>query len=322
VRRGGARALLHFLMLGAALYAAERVLAGPAPPDRVQVSAPRREALVAQWVRRTGRAPSPAELAAEIGRFVDEEIWVREALALGLHHTDPVVRARLARNLHFLRGREPGETGAVHREALALGMAHSDPVVRRRLAERMRRSAEATAAAPGEEALRAHYAQHRERFRSPPRVRLRHVFLDPARRGAALAADAAALHERLAAGSVAPGDVIGLGDPFLLGHDLPGQTRGRLAARFGDGFAAAAFDLAPGTWSAPVRSSYGLHLIRVEERVAGAAMSYAAARPALHAEVLADRRRAALGAVREQVQRRYAVEVAATPPPAGTPISR
>ncbi len=74
MRRGGARALLHFLLLGAALYAAERVLAEPAPPERVHVSALRRAALAAQWVRRTGRAPLPAELAAEIARFVDEEI--------------------------------------------------------------------------------------------------------------------------------------------------------------------------------------------------------------------------------------------------------
>ena len=74
MRRGGARALLHFLLLGAALYAAECVLAGPAPPEPVRVSASRREALAARWAGRTGRAPSPAELAAEIDRFVDEEI--------------------------------------------------------------------------------------------------------------------------------------------------------------------------------------------------------------------------------------------------------
>ncbi|MGB5326572.1 MAG: hypothetical protein WBN40_14290, partial [Pseudomonadales bacterium] len=48
------------------------------------------------------RAPTPAELAALVDRYIREEIYVREGLALGLDQDDPVIRLRIFSKVEFL----------------------------------------------------------------------------------------------------------------------------------------------------------------------------------------------------------------------------
>ena len=87
--------LLHFLLIGALVYAQ---LAGR-PPDpgerRIVVS----EALVERLAERFGdsfrRAPSRDELDGLIRSYVQDEVYYREALRLGLDRDDEVVRMRL-----------------------------------------------------------------------------------------------------------------------------------------------------------------------------------------------------------------------------------
>ena len=99
--------LVHFVVLGGVLFAADRLREhdAPAPPPAPSLVAPApttgpivvdvaRETAVAQ--RRLGRAPTPVEVEAEIQRFVDEEILFREALARGLERDDPMIHERIA----------------------------------------------------------------------------------------------------------------------------------------------------------------------------------------------------------------------------------
>ena len=185
-----------------------------------------------------GRAPEGAELDALIEARVADELLYREALARGLDREDRSVRRRLARNLAFLRA-APGEPDvpaegereeALYREALALGMDRTDTVVRRKLAQRARREIEGAARAePSEAELRAWLAAHPERALGPPRVRFRHLFFDPARRGAERAeADARAVVQRRAAPRAARrrGPV-----PRRGGAAAPGRAGDRAAPR-------------------------------------------------------------------------------------------
>jgi hypothetical protein len=102
-----------------------------------------------------------------------------------------------------------------------------------------------------------------------PRVRLTHVFLSRDLRGARLEADADALQKHLIVDSVSPHEAraLGLGDPLLVPFSLPPSSERQLAARLGPGFARSAMTLEPGRWSAPLPSSYGLHLVWIEERI-------------------------------------------------------
>jgi hypothetical protein len=256
---------LHFAVLGALLFAAERGLA-PA-------------------------APAAARVAASLS---DEQLLEREARRLGLDRDDAGIRRRLVRNLRFLGEQKAGGEQADYEEALALGLGASDLVVRRRLVQRLELQALAWARAsePSEAELAALLAREPEQFVLPARVRLAQVFLSRERHGSALAAADRALGRRLV--GLSPEHASGLGDPFLLGAQLPPRTPGELAASLGEGFARAVEGLEPGRWSGPIESSYGLHRVFVLERIPGRPARLDEVRSALREAVFAERAHAVL----------------------------
>ncbi len=96
--------LLHFLLIGFALFlyynqASENV---EAPPKRIHVDRGQVQQLAANFERTWSRQPRPAELDAMIENFVREEVFYREALALGLDQDDPLVKRRMRMKLEFI----------------------------------------------------------------------------------------------------------------------------------------------------------------------------------------------------------------------------
>jgi parvulin-like peptidyl-prolyl isomerase len=265
IRRWSSAPPVHFVALGALVFA------------------------VGSW-RGDGAAPARSSLAASS----DQQLLEREARRLGLDRDDGAVRRRLVENLRFLRDGRARDEAADYEAALALGLDASDLVVRRRLVQRLelRALAWARATEPSDTELAARLAREPERFALPARVRISHVFLSRDRHGAALAAADGALAERLT--DLPPERASGLGDPFLLGPDLPSRTRAELAASFGEDFARAVAALAPGRWSGPIASSYGLHRVFVHERTPGRAARLDEVRGALREAVFEERARAVL----------------------------
>ena len=306
---------LHFLALGALLFAASRSLSVSEPRrTAIEIGPGRIEAARAGWVARTGEAPSPSALNALVQLEIDEALLLAEACARGLEESDPVVRARLARGVGFLEaeGERAAPAGDARRveDALALGLARGDLVVRRRLLERMRAELAREGDAPvGEAEIAERFARDAERFASSPRVRLSHVFLARDRRGAALDADAARLRDRILAAGLDTAHAIPLGDSFLSGHSLPPRTETDLARELGSEVARAAFALAPGRWSEPIPSSYGLHLVFVHERSAAAPATLASARARIREELSREHAAAALRRSLDALRARYEVRV-------------
>ncbi|MFZ9038952.1 MAG: peptidyl-prolyl cis-trans isomerase [Gammaproteobacteria bacterium] len=149
--------LLHFLLLGLALFLYYD-LAGEsteAPPKRIHVDRGQVQQLAANFERTWSRPPTPQELDAMVEGHVREEVFYREALALGLDRDDPLVRRRMRMKLEFML------------EDLS-AQDYSDDV------------------------LNDYMQQHADRFRSETQVSLRQVYLNPDRRPD-LDADAAQL---------------------------------------------------------------------------------------------------------------------------------
>jgi len=196
----------------------------------------------------------------------------------------------------------------LNREAAALGLDRGDPIVRRRLAQKMGFLAEADAARePAEADLERFLAAHEDRYRAAPRVSFRHVFLAHEHR-----ADAERLLAELRAGA-RPDE---RGDPFLRGSRFAARTAAEVEAIFGPAFRAALDGAEKGTWAGPLASSYGVHLVLVEERTAGAEAALAEVRARVRQDLLDERREAAQ---REQLRRlraRYkiAIEIEAPRP--------
>jgi hypothetical protein len=147
--------LVHFLLIGIAVFALYRGEPQPQAVDMqrvIEVTPQLVDRLAGQFEAVWRRPPSEDELAGLVEDFVREEVYYREALALGLDRDDTVIRRRLRQKMEFL-----GDAGA-------------------------------GAIAPDESALLAHFEAHPERFRPPARVTFQQVFLGEGDPGLALAA--------------------------------------------------------------------------------------------------------------------------------------
>ena len=89
--------LVHFLVAGLVLFALLGWRGEPVDPASrvIDVGQAEQAQIALQFERTMGRAPTDAELDAQIERFVRDEVLYREALRLGLDQGDAVVRRRL-----------------------------------------------------------------------------------------------------------------------------------------------------------------------------------------------------------------------------------
>jgi hypothetical protein len=201
------------------------------------------------------------------------------------------------------------------REAMALGLDKDDTVIRRRLRQKMEFVSDDIAAQtePTDADLIAYLQAHPDAFRVEQRFTFRQVYLNPEKHGAHLARDTAQLLTQLnRAGGKA--DVSALGDSFLLEHTFTAAPASEVAKQFGEHFAAQLGELAPGQWQGPVESGYGVHLVLVSERTEGHLPALAEVRDAVRREWANARQMEANEKLYEAMLRRYAVIIASPEP--------
>jgi hypothetical protein len=218
--------LVHFLIVGAALFAIATMRGGSEAPDRIVVTAEQvAQARVAATALQ-GREPTEEELADLVEPLVRDEIMYREALALGLDENDDEVRRRLIEKMSYL----------------TQDIADPEP--------------------SSEQQLREFYEARRDVFAIPALVSFDQVFFSPGARGESLEADAAAGVAALRSGRP-PAEV---GDRTPLRDSYDDAPREQVAVLFGADLANALFSAAPGEWTGPFRSDFGLHVVRLRSR--------------------------------------------------------
>jgi parvulin-like peptidyl-prolyl cis-trans isomerase-like protein len=263
--------LLHFAVLGAALFGVYRVVA-PRGSDTsaIAISSDQIVSMAEQFRSVWQRPPTREELEQLIAARVRDEVLYREGLALGLERDDPVVRNRVRQKV----------------EALA---------------------EDASTAVPTDAELQAYLDAHRQQFVRPAVLSFEQVYFDPARREATLESDVGRAREALRSGRSAAGD------PTLLPPQMERALPADIQAVFGAEFEAAARSLPAGPWSEPIRSSFGLHLVRVTARTESSAPVLGEARDA----VLREWSRARSVEARERfyasLRERYSIEIAPIP---------
>jgi hypothetical protein len=269
--------LLHFLVLGAALFGAFSMLEkkDAEAPTKVVISASRVATIADGFARTWRRAPTEQELQGLVEDYIRDEIFYREGRAAGLDRDDFVIRRRVRQKMEFLA------------EDLA-------------------------AAEPSDEALAAYLASNPERFRTEDRLTFHHVFLSAARRGNALDHDATQLADALERTSI-PGAMATIGDPFLLGEAFRDMSQSDVARTFGEGFAKQLAVVEPGRWRGPIPSSFGMHFVFVDERAAGNLPPLGTVREAVQREWLNARRIEAEQNLYRTLRDRYQI-VVETPP--------
>lgn len=96
--------LLHFLLIGVGLFLLFSIINGPAvdKPNRIVLSQNQKELLAENFSRTWMRAPSDKEMEGLIDGYLRDEVFYREAIALGLDQGDNLIKRRLRQKLEFI----------------------------------------------------------------------------------------------------------------------------------------------------------------------------------------------------------------------------
>jgi hypothetical protein len=226
--------VFHFFLLGIAVFLLYRATAprswAAAENNLVFISSDFVQALRDRYAERTGRIPGSDEERGLIDGFVQEEVLYREGLKLGLNQGDPVIRRRIVQKMEFLFR----DTGAIRQ--------------------------------PTEEELASYMDANAQSFEIPARTSFTHIFFSREKRGARALVDAEQALGRLRQEQEEVTRAPEWGDPFLMQYDFRRKSKADVSSVFGSAFAERLVSIEAGTWSGPVSSDFGFHLVRVHDR--------------------------------------------------------
>jgi len=96
--------LFHFLILGGLLFGVVSIWGtGSKPQDEIVITQAGQQHLADLFTLTWQRKPSTTELENLVEEHIKEEVYYREALALGLDDNDTIVRRRLRQKLEFMQ---------------------------------------------------------------------------------------------------------------------------------------------------------------------------------------------------------------------------
>ena len=224
--------LVVFLLLGGAMFALFQQVSNDALPDNVEIVVTKGhvQALLVGFEKVWQRSPSAKELDGLIQNYIREEVLYREALAMGLDRDDGIVRRRLRQKMEFI----------------SEDLANLD--------------------APEEQELHAYLAAHQEDYRQPTRFSFRQIYFNTSKHGQAAQADAMTLVATLQAQDA---DVATLGDPLMVKQQFNSETEREIERALGSQFLQSLRKTPTGSWQGPITSGFGLHLVRIDERIDG-----------------------------------------------------
>ncbi len=269
--------LVHFLVLGALLFGLFALVndeASSKSPNQIEITASNVERLRAGWSKQWNRPPTETELKGLIESHLREEVLYREALALGLDQNDTIIRRRLAQKMQFL---------------------FED------LADQFK---------PTDEELKGYFNQNKDKYRLPARFSFTHVYFSVDRRGDSAEHDARRLLAQLQISDAAPLPVSDRGDPFMLQYDFVRNTEKEVAKLFGRRFAEQLLEVQVGSWQGPIESGYGLHLVRIHDKVEPRLPELAEVLNRAQVDLESERRREMNKEIFEKLKARYEIVVA------------
>jgi len=266
--------LIHFFVLGAGIFLLFGLIGGSEEDqtDTIIVKAGQIDRMVEGWKKTRMRAPTVDELKGLIEDRIREEIYYREALAMGLDRDDMIIRRRLRQKMEFL-------------------------------------SHDLTAQVdPTEAELEAYLQENTIMFLIEPWITFRHIYLNLDKRGNDTHNDALRLLARLRSGDNKI-DAATLGDPFPLPRDYESVPESDVRNLFGRDFTAQLLTQELNVWHGPVPSGYGLHLVLIRERTKPRIPELDEVRDAVSREWVETRRRETNEEIFKQLRERYTVVV-------------
>ncbi|MEM7587010.1 MAG: peptidyl-prolyl cis-trans isomerase [Acidobacteriota bacterium] len=259
---------LHMAVLGGLMFGITVQRGGALfDARRIEVPSHRFELSLQGFVSDNFRLPTLDEQQEILDNLIDQEVLYTYALELGMHD-QPAAQRRLAQIAEFVESNphEHPTQAELAEEAMTLGLHHGDMVVRRILIDSATRLIRAVVLVqdPRPELVEAYLASHPERFEQPARSRISQVMANGFK-WPDTGARAGELLAHIRSESLSLEAAVALGDEGFVEPHLEPLTEKALTTKFGSELAASVLQLPVGAWSEPIESRYGHHLIYVHE---------------------------------------------------------
>jgi parvulin-like peptidyl-prolyl isomerase len=240
MKRLFAEPFFQFLILGALLYVLVSFIQKQRDNDSREIimDNDRVNLMIENYATQTGQLPTKQQVDALINDYIKEEINYREAKKMGLDKDDEIIRRRLSQKYEFLHA-DLEETDS-----------------------------------PKEEQLKEFYKNNPSLFSSDARVSFSHIYFSTDNSSDS-AAKQKALKVLLQLKNSNIQHAPEKGDHFPLQYDYTDQSLLDIKQNFGDKpIADSLFHAATNTWTGPVQSGYGWHLLFISKRDSSNLLSY------------------------------------------------
>lgn len=278
--------LLHFLLMGACLFAVFTAINGDIAPEEgstINVTQDKLLAFMQYRARKFDAQDTAQQLQAMSDEqrqqltdaFIREEVLYREAKALALDSNDYVARQRLIQQMRYLT-----------ESFVQVTVDDSDAVVERYLAE------------------------NSDRYRKPAEATFTHVFFSTAKRPAEQAKALAENQlQQLNHESIPFHRATAFGERFLYHRNYVKKEADHIASHFGDTMQQALFALTPSDkqWHGPYQSPYGFHLVLLTQNTPAAMPSLAEVKGRVMQDLYREQQQQAVNKAIEQLISRYQV---------------
>jgi hypothetical protein len=268
--------LLHFLFIGTLLFVVFAVFNKQeiaVDSKKIVVSAGDIERLAANWSKKWNRQPTEAELKGLIDSYVREEVYYREALALGLDQDDTVLRRRLMQKMEFLSN----------------DLADLNN--------------------PDETALNEYFLANSDKYELPARISFTHVYFSRDKHGNEIFDTAGKVLADIRVSDTHTSRAPERGDPFMLQYDFTLETPFEISRLFGQQFTEELFQTATESWQGPIASGYGLHLVRISEKIDARMPELAAVIDKVRTDYMFEQRQKTNKAIYERFKERYEIVI-------------
>jgi hypothetical protein len=247
--------IIWFVLIALLLFIAESTITPDLDPIILNDKVTTR--ISALWTAQMRQPPSQEELNALVDDWVNEEMFYREALRLGLDRNDTIVRRRLVQKYNFLM-EEIDEQGITEKDLLDF------------------------------------YQSNLKQYQLAQRITFSSILFKTDE-------DAVASLDTLAKG----GDWHTLGTATLLPNRYVKKTTQEIGYALGAEFASGIADITESTWSGPVISSYGYHLIKIEHRLPAETVPFESIADKIHYDLVKKKAEVNLQLSAEALRNRY-----------------
>ncbi|MHC4153871.1 MAG: peptidyl-prolyl cis-trans isomerase [Planctomycetota bacterium] len=245
-------------------------------PFTVEVTSADIEWIRSSWEARMKRQPTQQELQGLINRYIRDEILFREAMAMDLDDRDLVIQRRLVQKLTF---------------------------VFEDLAETME---------PADDELKKYLQENQDKYRIPEMMSFTQAYFNPSKRKDAME-EAKTVLASLKSTQSPPEEAVSLGDTIMIDSSFREKSPDEAARILGREFAYELFSIDEKGWQGPIESTFGLHLVYIEERIASKMPEFENIREDVKNDFMYERKREVIDNAYKAVKSRYTILVEGLP---------